>query len=124
MAQLPQDNVAAAARVLLAIRAFSISLRTTRDVYLDGESFRLDVTTDDAQGRPTGAALGGSARPAIDRASTLPLKASASSTTPSTPPTPIRALRDRQRGHVRRSPRVGLEIVMSVALVFCATPYK
>ncbi len=57
-AQLPQDNVATAARVMLAVRAFSISLRTTRDVYLDGESFLLRASTFDAQGEPTGQALG------------------------------------------------------------------
>ena len=36
-AQLPQDNVAAAAAVMLAVRGFRIDLSTTRDVYLDGE---------------------------------------------------------------------------------------
>ncbi len=54
VAQLPQDNVATASTVMLAIRAFNISLKTTRDVYLDGESFQLNVTTHDAQGEPTG----------------------------------------------------------------------
>ncbi|HWE40054.1 MAG TPA: MG2 domain-containing protein, partial [Isosphaeraceae bacterium] len=56
-AQLPQDNVAAVARVMLAVRAFSIGLRTTRDVYLDGESFLLRASTFDAQGEPTGQTL-------------------------------------------------------------------
>jgi TolA-binding protein len=52
-ARLPQDNVATAATVVLAIQGFKISLATSRDVYLDGESFVLDVTTTDAQGSPT-----------------------------------------------------------------------
>src|SRR5579864_8124707 len=57
VAQLPQDGVAAAANVALAIRAFRIDLRTSRDVYLDGETFLLQATTLDAQGEPTGQAL-------------------------------------------------------------------
>ena len=57
VAQLPQDNVAVAARVALAVRAFSIGLSTTRDVYLDGESFQVNVNTTDAQGEPTGQTL-------------------------------------------------------------------
>ncbi len=56
-ARLPQDNVAAAATVMLAIQGFKIRLATTRDVYLDGESFVLDVHTADAQGSPTGQEL-------------------------------------------------------------------
>ncbi len=56
-ARLPQDNVATAATVALAIRGFRISLSTTRDVYLDGESFQLQVDTTDAQGKPAGQAL-------------------------------------------------------------------
>jgi tetratricopeptide (TPR) repeat protein len=57
VARLPQDNVAAAATVMLAVRGFQISLNTTRDVYLDGESFQLQVDTSDAQGKPTGQSL-------------------------------------------------------------------
>ncbi len=57
VAQLPQDNVATRAAVLLAIRAFNISLQTSRNVYLDGESFQLTATTEDAQGEPTGESL-------------------------------------------------------------------
>jgi prepilin-type processing-associated H-X9-DG protein len=57
VARLPQDNVAAAATVMLAVRGFQISLKTSRDVYLDGESFQLDVDTSDAQGKPTGESL-------------------------------------------------------------------
>src|SRR5262249_59910112 len=56
-AQLPQDNVATAARVMLAVLAFKIDVHTARDVYLDGESFRLDTTTEDAQGQPVGESL-------------------------------------------------------------------
>lgn len=56
-ARLPQDNVAAAASVMLAIQAFRISVNTTRDVYLDGESFQLEVDTADAQGKPVGQSL-------------------------------------------------------------------
>lgn len=57
MAQLPEDGVGAVARVMLAVRAFSIDLKTARDVYLDGESFPLTATTHDAQGKPTGETL-------------------------------------------------------------------
>ena len=57
VAQLPQDNVATAARVLLAVRAFAIDLHTTREVYLDGESFRVEATTTDIQGKPVGESL-------------------------------------------------------------------
>jgi tetratricopeptide (TPR) repeat protein len=56
-ARLPQDNVAAAAAIMLAIRGFEIGLTTTRDVYLDAESFQLQVVTTDAQGEPTGQSL-------------------------------------------------------------------
>ena len=56
-ARLPQDNVAASATVALAIRGFDIKLGTTRDVYLDGESFQLNVLATDAQGNPTGQSL-------------------------------------------------------------------
>ncbi len=57
VARMPQDGVATQASVMLAIRAFSIALRTTREVYLDGESFQLNVSTNDAQGKPTGQEL-------------------------------------------------------------------
>jgi TolA-binding protein len=57
VAQLPQENVAVAARVSLAVRAFGIAVHTARDVYLDGESFRVEATTHDAQGSPTGQSL-------------------------------------------------------------------
>ncbi len=56
-ARLPQDNVATAANVMLAIQGFRISLSTTRDIYLDGESFQLQVDTADAQGTPGGQSL-------------------------------------------------------------------
>ena len=54
MARLPQDNVAAAAAVMLAIRGFNIGVQTSRDVYLDGESFPMQISTTDARGEPTG----------------------------------------------------------------------
>ena len=57
VAQLPQDNVSVVARAALAVRAFSIDTSTTRDVYLDGESFQVKVTTTDARGEPTGQTL-------------------------------------------------------------------
>ncbi|WP_074310399.1 MG2 domain-containing protein [Singulisphaera sp. GP187] len=57
MAQLPEDGVGAVERVLLVVRAFSIDVKTARDVYLDGESFPLTTTTSDAQGKPTGETL-------------------------------------------------------------------
>ena len=56
-ARLPEDNVATAANVLLAIQGFRIGLSTTRDIYLDGESFQLQVDTADAQGNPGGQTL-------------------------------------------------------------------
>ena len=49
--------MAAAASVMLAIQGFRISLTTTRDIYLDGESFQLQVATADAQGKPVGQSL-------------------------------------------------------------------
>jgi len=60
VAQLTQDNVAAFANVALAIRAFSIDVSTTRDVYLDGETFQVKARTLDAQGEPTGQTLSAS----------------------------------------------------------------
>ncbi|HEX4753996.1 MAG TPA: MG2 domain-containing protein, partial [Solirubrobacterales bacterium] len=57
VAQLPEDGVAARSAVMLAVRAFAIRLDTDRDVYLDGETFALRVTTTDAKGDPTGQAL-------------------------------------------------------------------
>jgi tetratricopeptide (TPR) repeat protein len=57
VARLPQDNVAAAAIVVLAVRGFLIDLKTARDVYLDGESFPLEIVTTDAQGQPAGESL-------------------------------------------------------------------
>ena len=56
-ARLPQDNVAASARVMLAVRGFEIRLNTSRDVYLDGEAFQVQVVTTDAQGEPAGESL-------------------------------------------------------------------
>ena len=43
--------MAAAATVMLAVRGFEIGLSTTRDVYLDGESFQLQVDHDRRAGR-------------------------------------------------------------------------
>ena len=57
VAALPQDGVSTRAQASLAIRAFRIALRTSRDVYIDGESFGLDVTSTDALGEPTGQEL-------------------------------------------------------------------
>ena len=42
---------------MLAIQGFRIGLCTTRDIYLDGESFQLQVDTADAQGKPVGQSL-------------------------------------------------------------------
>ncbi len=56
-ARLPQDNVSQPATIRLAVRAFEIGLSTARDVYLDGESFPLQVVTTDAQGEPIGESL-------------------------------------------------------------------
>ena len=56
-ARLPQDNVSVRTAVRLAVRGFEISLSTTRDVYLDGESFPLRVITTDALGNPIGESL-------------------------------------------------------------------
>ena len=57
VARLPSDNVGAVAGVILAIKGFRIDLSTTRDVYLDGETFALKLATLDAQGKPTGQEL-------------------------------------------------------------------
>jgi uncharacterized protein YfaS (alpha-2-macroglobulin family)/tetratricopeptide (TPR) repeat protein len=56
-ARLPQDNVAAAATVMLAVRGYGMKLSASRDVYLDGETMPLDLATIDAQGNPTGRTL-------------------------------------------------------------------
>ena len=56
-ARLPQDNVSAAAAVILAIRGFSIGVQTNRTVYLDGESFTVRISASDAHGEPTGQRL-------------------------------------------------------------------
>jgi len=56
-AQLPQENVATAASINVAVRAFTVDVATTRDVYLDGESFRVEATARDVQGKPTAQAL-------------------------------------------------------------------
>ena len=57
VARLPQDNVATAAAVMLAIRGFTIDVQTRRDVFLDGESFPVQISTADAGGEPIGQAL-------------------------------------------------------------------
>ena len=57
VARLTEDNVAVAASVMLAVRAFRIDLSTIRDVYLDGESFLVNASTYDAQGEPIAQAL-------------------------------------------------------------------
>jgi alpha-2-macroglobulin len=56
-ARLPQDNLSQVAMVRLAVKGFAISLSTARDVYLDGESFVVQVVTSDAQGNPIGESL-------------------------------------------------------------------
>ncbi len=56
-ARLPQDDVNAQVAAQLAVRAFRIELGTARDVYLDAESFPLDVRTADPLGEPTGQTL-------------------------------------------------------------------
>ncbi|WP_145266692.1 tetratricopeptide repeat protein [Tautonia plasticadhaerens] len=57
VAQLPQEGVAAVSSTMLAVRAFRVDLSTPRDVYLDGEPFRLTARTIDALGEPTGQPL-------------------------------------------------------------------
>ncbi len=56
-ATLVDENVAAVADVALAIHALQIRLSTTRDTYLDGESFALKVAASDALGKPAGQSL-------------------------------------------------------------------
>ncbi len=56
-ATLADENVAAVADVALAIRALQIRLSTTRDTYLDGESFALKVDAFDPLGKPVGQAI-------------------------------------------------------------------
>ncbi|HEY2155253.1 MAG TPA: hypothetical protein VGH33_06460, partial [Isosphaeraceae bacterium] len=51
-ATLVDENVAAVADVALAIRALQIRLATTRDTYLDGESFSVKVAASDPLGKP------------------------------------------------------------------------
>jgi TolA-binding protein len=68
VARLPQDNVAAVADLMLAIRAFRIDVSTNRVVYLDGESFAVKLATVDAQGKPIGEPLTLSVLKRIERA--------------------------------------------------------
>jgi TolA-binding protein len=56
-ARLMEENVAAVAQVAVAIRALQIGLSTTRDTYLDGESFALKVHASDPLGKPVGQGL-------------------------------------------------------------------
>ena len=56
-AQLTQDNVQAAAFVMLAVRGFDIDVKTSRAVYLTGETIAVDVRTTDAHGDPIAAKL-------------------------------------------------------------------
>ncbi|WP_152052024.1 MG2 domain-containing protein [Tautonia marina] len=55
--RLPEEGVAVTGSAMLAVRGFRIDLSTTRDVYLDGESFPLNVRTIDALGDPIETAL-------------------------------------------------------------------
>ncbi len=54
IARLPADDVQANALLFVAVRGFGIKLATPRPVYLDGETFRLSLTTADPLGKPTG----------------------------------------------------------------------
>ncbi|MCA1686277.1 MAG: hypothetical protein LC745_09920, partial [Planctomycetia bacterium] len=56
-AHLPEENVAASAAVNVAVVSYTLGVRTNRDVYLDGEIFRVEATTRDVQGDPTGQSL-------------------------------------------------------------------
>lgn len=70
-ARLPQDDVATQAGVQLAVRAFRIELNTARTVYLDGESFPLEVRTADPLGKPTAEALTVSVLKRVEQAGRL-----------------------------------------------------
>lgn len=52
-AHLPQENVAVAANLMVAVRAFRIDVATDRSVYLAGESIPTRITSLDVQGEPT-----------------------------------------------------------------------
>jgi len=52
VARLPEEGVTASAMAVLAVRAFRIEIETLRDVFLDGESFRLTARTTDPNGDP------------------------------------------------------------------------
>lgn len=60
IAELPQDNVRAAASVSLALRGFTITAKTSRKVYLNGETFAVEVQTADALGEPVAESLSAS----------------------------------------------------------------
>ncbi len=51
-ATLVDENVTTVAEVALAIRALQIRLSTTRDTYLDGESFSVEIAASDPLGKP------------------------------------------------------------------------
>ncbi|HEX8201135.1 MAG TPA: MG2 domain-containing protein, partial [Isosphaeraceae bacterium] len=124
VAQLPQDNVAAAATVLLAVRAFRIDLTTPRDVYLDGESIPLRVTTLDAQGAPTGQALEVSVLEQLEQAGRTVERPAAQETVATDPKTGLGsialAVRDEEGGRyvvrVMGTDRFGNPVVAERAL--------
>ena len=57
---LPEDGEQEVAYVKVAARGFEIDVRTTRDVYLDGESFATEIETTDPLGKPVGESLSAS----------------------------------------------------------------
>ena len=56
-AKLPQWNVAAEVNAYLALRGFSIDVRTVRNKFVAGETFAVTVSTKDPEGRPVGQQL-------------------------------------------------------------------
>ena len=56
-ARLPEDNVAATASIALALRGLLLDIKTSRDVYLDGESFTVRVAARDPLGNPVATML-------------------------------------------------------------------
>ncbi len=56
-AKLPQWNVAAEVNAYLAMRGFTVDVRTARDKFVAGETFAVTTSTKDPEGRPVGQRL-------------------------------------------------------------------
>ncbi|MCA9214732.1 MAG: tetratricopeptide repeat protein [Planctomycetales bacterium] len=56
-AQMPEHNLEQTNPIVIATQGFSVAIDTTRQTYLAGESFEVDVTATDAEGEPVARAV-------------------------------------------------------------------